>query len=160
MADRKNLTDILAGNHGGGDWINGNWGDIAPAPEFGPIPSGAYVAHLTENRPDTARTGTPTVKLVYTICEGEYKGRHLWYDVWLTGKNRANAVRDFAKLGIHGKEQIDSPLPTDKRIRCKLDVKLRRNDSGAQYNEVRTSLDCTRRIRERQSHLDPSPGRG
>lgn len=138
MQERKKLSEIVSGSSGGGNWINGNWGDIAPAPEFGPIPPGIYIGHLIEKRPDVARTGTGTIKLVFAISEGDHKGRRLWYDVWLTDKNKANAVRDFQKLGIQGKDQIDAPLPANKRIRCKLDVKLKRNDSGDEFNELRT----------------------
>lgn len=134
----QNLSDILAGNNGGSDWINGNWSEIAPAPEFGPVPPGAYVAHLIDKTATTARKGTPSVKLTFGILEGEFKGRKLWYDIWLTDKNKANATRDFAKLGIQNREQIDLPLPRDKRIRCKLDVKLRRNDAGDFFNDVRS----------------------
>ena len=35
MYERKKLSDILAQGNGGGNWINGNWGDTPPAPEFG-----------------------------------------------------------------------------------------------------------------------------
>ena len=102
--ERKRLTDILAQSNGGGSWINDNWGDTAPAPEFGPIPPGNYEAHLVEKFPFNAGTGTPGIKLVFLVLDdGPFKGRKLWYDVWLTGTAKPQALRDFAKLGIHNK---------------------------------------------------------
>jgi hypothetical protein len=136
--ERKKLSDILAQANGGGNWIDGNWGDTAPAPEFGPIPQGAYEGHLIDKFPFTAGTGTPGIKLTFSVLtEGQFKGRKLWYDVWLTSAAKPQALRDFAKLGIHDKSQIDMPLPTDKRIRCRLVVGIHQSNTGEQYNVVK-----------------------
>src|SRR5438045_1889908 len=89
---KKSLTDIL---NGGGGWIDGNWGDIPPAPEFGPIPPGKYVAHLKALEPDKAKTGTPCIKLTFEIIEGDHKGRRCWYDIWVTERAKKQAVRDL-----------------------------------------------------------------
>lgn len=135
--ERKKLSDILQGNHGG-SWINGNWGDTAPAPEFGPIPPGNYEAHLIEKTPFNAGTGTPGIKLVFSVLnEGAFKSRKLWYDIWLTDAAKPQALRDFAKLGIRDRTQIEIPLPIDKRIRCRLAVGIDKNAStGDMINKV------------------------
>ena len=137
--ERKKLSDILAQGSGGGNWINGNWGDTPPAPEFGPIPPGTYEAHLVEKFTFTAGTGTPGLKLVFSVlAEGAFKGRRLWYDIWLTDAAAPQALRDFAKLGIRDKSQIEMPLPMDKRIRCRLVVGVQKSDStGDLFNIVK-----------------------
>ncbi len=135
MNERKKLTDILNGNGNGSDWINNNWGDIPPAPDFGPIPPGRYIAHAIDGALFKAGTGTPGYKTSFRILEGEYKGRQTWYDIWLTGAAQKQAVRDFAKLGIHSKEQLEQPLP--RGIRCEIQVALRKNDKGEEYNAVK-----------------------
>jgi hypothetical protein len=134
--DRKKLTDIRKQH--GGSWINGNWSDIAPAPEFGPVPAGIYEAHLIGKDAFRAGTGTPGIKLTFSILnDGPYKGRRQWYDIWLSEANSPNARRDFAKLGIHEKSQIDLPLPTDKRIRCRIVVVVDKIDNGDLFNKVK-----------------------
>ena len=138
MNERKKLSDILSQDNAGGGWIDGNWGDTAPAPEYGPIPPGTYEAHLVEKFAFTAGTGSPGIKLTFVIIgEGPFKGRKQWYDIWLTAGNKPQAIRDFAKLGIRGKSQIDLPLPVDVRIRCRLVVSIHKNDKGDQYNVVK-----------------------
>src|SRR5262249_11294629 len=125
---RKRLSDILrAGNGGGGaDWINDNWGDIPPAPDFGtPVPRGHYITHVLEGALFEAGTGTPGYKVTHEIIEGEHTGRRLWQDIWLSGAAKRGAVRDLAKLGIRDKQQLEQPIPL-RRIRCKVTVVVRR----------------------------------
>ncbi len=137
--ERRSLSDILRNGKGGGNWFDGDWSNIPVAPEFGPIPPGKYEAHLVGKEPFNAGTGTPGIKLEFNIVsEGTYKGRRLWYDIWLTETAKENARRDFLKLGITNKGQIEAPLPLDRRIRCSLKVVLRKSDQGNDYNEVRS----------------------
>jgi hypothetical protein len=126
MVERKRLSDILANR--GGSWIDGKWTDTAPAPEFGPVDPGIYEAHVVEKRTFTAGTGTPGVKLTFLILsEGPFKGRKLWYDIWLTDAAKPMALRDFKKLGIEEQSQIDQPLPVDKHLRCRVYVSIQRD---------------------------------
>jgi hypothetical protein len=123
---------------GGGGWINdgGGWGDIPPAPERGPVPPGRHIAYAIDGRAFNARTtGLPGYKVTFEVVEGEHKGRRAWYDIWLSDKNRSNAVRDLAKLGIHNKEQLDRPLP--RGIRCEILVARCRSDLGNEFSEVK-----------------------
>jgi hypothetical protein len=137
MQPKKSLTEILhAGN--GGSWINSDWNSVAPAPEFAPLPAGRYVAHLIDKSFAESSKGTPGVKLVFAVVEGEHKGRKLWYDIWLTEAAKPQARRDLAKLGIMNKAQLEAALPTDKRIRCELRVVTRTGDSGDTFNVVRS----------------------
>jgi hypothetical protein len=134
---KKSLTDILCAGNGGPGWIDDDWDNVAPAPEFGPLPPGKYVAHLTDKTFATASKGTPSVKLTFAVCEGDHQGRKLFFDVWLTDAAKPQARRDLAKLGIASKAQLESPLPASKRIRCELRVIIEESDKGNTYNKVR-----------------------
>ncbi|MGQ9636057.1 MAG: DUF669 domain-containing protein, partial [Bryobacteraceae bacterium] len=52
---------------------------VEPTTTFDPIPAGKYLAMITasEMKPNKAGTGS-YLELVFTIVEGEYKGRQLW----------------------------------------------------------------------------------
>ena len=52
---------------------------VEPAATFDTIPAGKYVAMITasEMKPNKAGTGS-FLELVFTIVEGQYKGRQLW----------------------------------------------------------------------------------
>ena len=131
---RKSLSDILRGN---GNFFDG-WDDVKAADDFGPVPPSEYVTHLLTSEPFEAKSkGTPGFKLTFKIIEGEYTGRLLWYDIWLTVAAKAQAKRDFAKLGItNPKVQLERPLP--QGIRCKCKVALRKADDGEEYNKVKS----------------------
>ena len=143
MFERKKLSDILSpGNNGGngnngGGWFNNDLGDTPPAPEFGVIPPGIYEAHLVDKFGFSAATGTPGIKLVFEILtKCPFKGRRQYYPIWLTPAARPHASRDFNKLGIRSDAEIDLPLPTDKRIRCRIVVCTQKNDNGDLKNVV------------------------
>jgi hypothetical protein len=140
MRERKKLSDILRGGGGGADWLNnGNgdgWGDIPPAPERGPVPSGRYVAYVVDGALFKSKEKkTPGYKMTFEIIEGGFKGRRCWYEIWLTDNNKANAVRDLLKLGIKCPAQLEQPLP--RGIRCNIRVVLRRSPDGAEFNELK-----------------------
>jgi len=63
--------------------------------------------------------------------------------------------RDLNKLGVTDIEQLESPLPTG--IRCKVQLVLRCNDDGTQYNRVRS---FTVTGMDPDPHMDPdfAPG--
>jgi hypothetical protein len=134
MSERKKLSDILRGSTG--SWIQGDWSKVRAAPERKPVPPAEYVCLIIDGRLDNARVrGTPDYKLTLEIAEGEFIGRHLWYDVWLTDRNRENAKRDLEKLGVQGPEQLETPLPPGIKVRAK--VVNHREDSGDERNVVR-----------------------
>jgi hypothetical protein len=136
--ERKKLSDILRGG-GGADWIDSdNWDNIPPAPDFGtPVPRGQYITHIIDGALFNAGTGTPGYKVTHEILEGDYKGRRLWHDIWLSDRAKGGAVRDLAKLGVRNKAQLEQPIPS-RRIRCKVFVTLRKADDGTERNEVRS----------------------
>ena len=128
------LSDILNGNGGN---FNDQWNNTEAAGDFGPVPRGEYVCHVTKGELETSRSkGTPGYKVEFTILDGEFKGRKLWLDCWLTGPALPMSKRDLGKLGIVSTEQMERPLP--RGIRCKVTVVLRKDDDGIERNRVRS----------------------
>ena len=132
--DRRKLTDILNG-HGGN--FNDQWNNTEAAGEFGPVPRGEYVCHVTNGELESSRSkGMPGYKVEFVILDGEYKGQRLWLDCWLTGPALPMSKRDLGKLGIKSPEMMERPLP--RGIRCKVTVVLRKDDDGIERNRVRS----------------------
>ena len=128
------LSDILNGS--GGDF-NDRWDSTEAAGDFGPVPRGEYVCHVTKGELESSRSkGTPGYKVEFVILDGDFKGRKLWLDCWLTGPALPMSKRDLGKLGIVSTEQMERPLP--RGIRCKVTVVLRKDDDGIERNRVRS----------------------
>jgi hypothetical protein len=127
------LTDILA-TGGGGSNIGDLWNATTAADDYRPIPAGEYVARIVSGELETSRQGTPGFKLTYEICEGEFTGRRLWLDLWLTEAALPMTKRDLAKIGISRPEQLEQPMPPG--IVCKLKIALRKDDDGTERNRV------------------------
>lgn len=115
---------------------------VEPTTTFDPIPAGKYLAMITasEMKPNKAGTGS-YLELVFTILEGEHKGRQLWERLNLDNPNelavkiaraelsaicRATGVltpRDSCEL--HG-------VPLTVRVTCK-----RRRDTDEVVNVIK-----------------------
>lgn len=131
-AARRKLSDIL---NGGGDALKKAWDTTAAADDFNPLPAGTYIARLVSGELTTAKTGTPGYKLTFRVLEGEYAGRQLWCDIWLTPAALPMAKRDLAKLGITTLDQLETPVPPG--MRCSVKVTLRKDDDGTERNRVK-----------------------
>ncbi|GIW97053.1 MAG: hypothetical protein KatS3mg111_0386 [Pirellulaceae bacterium] len=128
------LSDILSGS--GTDDIRNLWDASDEAEDYGPLPPGEYVAHVASGELFTSRTNhTPGYKLTFRLIEGEYAGRLVWHDLWLTPAAIPLTKRDLGKLGVTSLEQLERPIPLG--IRCRVKVVLRRDDDGTEYNRVR-----------------------
>ena len=128
------LSDILNGN--GGDFAT-VWNKTEAAGDFGPIPKGDYVCHATKGELESSRTkGTPGYKIEFTIIEGDFQGRKLWHDCWLTAAALPQTKRDLGKLGISTPEQMERALP--RWFRCKVSAVLRKDDDGVERNRIRS----------------------
>ena len=128
------LSDILNGSSGG---FNDAWNSTQAAGDFGPVPRGEYVCHVTKGELESSRLNrTPGYKVEFTVIEGEFKGRKLWLDCWLTPAALAQSKRDLGKLGIATPEQMEYPLP--RGIRCRVTVVLHADDNGIERNRVRS----------------------
>lgn len=131
---RRRLADILGGRF---DEILKQLDSIEAAPDFVPLPAGAYEAHAQSVEPFEARTGTPGLKIEFCVCEGEHAGRKLFFDLWLTMAAPPQTKRGLAKLGLDSKNKLEDVTLVPGRIRCKVFVALRTDDSGKQFNRVR-----------------------
>ena len=128
------LSDIL---NGSGNDFNSRWDATEAAGEFGPVPRGEYVCHVTKGELESSRSkATPGYKVEFTVIEGDFTGRKLWHDCWLTPAALAQSKRDLGKLGIVSPAMMERPLP--RGIRCKVTVVLRKDDDGIERNRVRS----------------------
>ena len=68
------------------------------------------------------------------MLDGDFAGRRVWHDIWISEAALPMAKRDLAKLQITSPEQMESPLPEGIVVSAK--VALRRGDDGGDYNRV------------------------
>ena len=129
----RRLSDIL---NGGADSLRSAWADTKPAEEFKPLPKGTYTARVVTGELFTAKSGTAGYKLTFRVLDGDHVGRHFWHDLWLTPAALPMTKRDLGKLGVTSVDQLDAPIPPG--IRCSVQLALRRNDDGTEFNRVRT----------------------
>ena len=130
---KKLLTDIL--HNGNGDNFRNSWNATAAADDFGPLPPGEYKVRILSGELFTSkRNSTPGYKLTCEVTEGDYEGRRLWLDFWLTPAALPMTKRDLAKIGVERPEQLEQPLPPGILLRVK--VALRRDDDGNEINKV------------------------
>ena len=98
------------------------------------VPSGEYEATPIEIKPDKAPSGNLRYKVVWKIATGQYGGKWLYQDLWLTSRAIYRTRKELATLGLEP-ATID-PLPTDKVYLIR--VRQRTSDSGATWNDVDT----------------------
>jgi hypothetical protein len=128
------LSDILA--NGNGEELCRKWNSTEVAEDFGPLPSGEYIARIIDGRLFAGRTnGTPGYKLTFKVLEGDHAGRQFWHDIWLTPAALPMAKRDLGKLGVTDIQQLERSLPPG--IRCRVALAVRRDDDGTEFNRVR-----------------------
>ena len=133
MSQRRRLSDILGLSQQ--DALARAWQTAKPAQDRGPLPSGAYEASIIDGQLFTSSRGTAGYKVTFEVCRGEYAGRRIWHDLWLTAAAIAMTKRDLQKLGVTTLEQLERPLP--RGIRCRIKVVVRQNDRGEHFNVVR-----------------------
>jgi len=110
-------------------------GSVKSAADYSPIPNGTYVAETHKGElGQHPNTGNPYYKIHWRISEGEYSGRFVFQDLYLTEKALPYTQRDLAKIGITSDEQMEKPIPD---ISSKIKVALRQLDNGNEHNEVR-----------------------
>jgi hypothetical protein len=119
------------------DGLSKIWDDIQAAADAGPLPPGEYLCRIVSGELCSARsTGTKGYKLTFQVLEGEFEGRRLWYDCWLTERALSYTKRDLAKIGIRSFEQLKQPIPPGIVCRCK--VVLHRDDDGIERNRIKS----------------------
>lgn len=131
---RRRLSDILDGK---GDELRKQWDSTEAAGEYKPLPAGTYEAHLHAVDLFTAKKGTPGVKIVFRVADGEHTGRLLFSDSWLTAAALPMTKRDLLKLGFSTLEQLETADVPPGRVRCAVRVALRHDDDGTERNTVK-----------------------
>jgi len=125
-------------NGSGEDFENifDGWDEVQKADDFGtPLPPGKYVCIWRKGELVTSKKGTPSYKLTLEVESGDFAGRKVWHDVWLTAASRTIAKRDLEKLGItNPREQLKQQIP--KWLRLQVQVGLQADDSGVERNSV------------------------
>lgn len=134
MITLPNLSNILSAADRNA--LEQLWATTTAAPEFTPLPSGQYLAHVEGGRLFTAETGTRGFELTFRIAEGEHLGRTVRHRLWLTAAAMPMTKRELARIGINSIAQLDQPVPPS-RIRCRIQVVARTSESGEVFNEVR-----------------------
>src|SRR5262249_62422594 len=99
VSTRKRLSDILS-NADAAVNLRQLWSSTEAAAELAPVPPGEYICRCLSGELFSSKNRTPGYKLTLQIAEGEYAGRHLWHDFWLSAAALAMSKRDLAKIGV------------------------------------------------------------
>jgi hypothetical protein len=131
---RKRFTDILPHNSDREN-LSRLWQQTAAAEERGPLPPGEYTFRVLSGELfNSKQRSTPGYKLTLEVTKGEFEGRRVWHDFWLTAAALPMTKRDLAKIGMTNLDQLERPLPGGILVRGKLT--LRRNDDGNETNRL------------------------
>lgn len=133
MTERKKLTDILALNSDRED-LQRAWRTTVAAAEFAPLPPGEYLLRVLSGELLSSKRGTPGYRITLEVADGDFFGRRVWCDLWLTPAALPMTKRDLGKLGIVALEQLEQPLPPGILVRGKLS--LRTDDDGTERNRL------------------------
>lgn len=111
-----------------------------PNKAFDPLPAGKYLAMITESDNKPTAKGGGMIVLVFTVCEGEHKGRKLWVRLNLQNANpQAVAIAQGDLSAICRAVGIMTPRDTQElhAIPVCLTVKCRkRKDTNEMENVV------------------------
>lgn len=129
---RKSLVDVLNGN--AREALARQFDEAEAAGDMLPLPRGTYRCRLTDGELVTSKGGTPGYQVVFTVDDGDHKGRRLWHTAWLTPAALPMTKRDLAKLGVTSLDMLDRPLPAG--FVCDVKVALRVDDDGVERNRV------------------------
>jgi hypothetical protein len=129
---RKSLVDVLNGN--AREALARQFDEAEAAGDMLPLPRGTYRCRVTDGELVTSKGGTPGYQVVFTVDDGDHKGRRLWHRAWLTPAALPMTKRDLAKLGVTSLDMLDRPLPGG--FVCDVKVALRVDDDGVERNRV------------------------
>ena len=93
----------------------------APGATFAePIPEGTKVklAVVEQEFALIGAKATPDCKVVFEVMEGDFIGRKVWHDFWLTSGNAPYLKRDLGILGWKGDRLTQLTNPSDASLMC------------------------------------------
>jgi hypothetical protein len=130
---KNRLNDILGGDDH--DRLRDAWNSTQAASDFDPVPPGTYKLRLLKLEPFTSRQkGTPGVRWHLEVTGGQFAGRRVFHEPWLTAAALPMSKRDLGKIGITSLDQVDNPVPQGILVSAK--VVLRKDDDGNERNRV------------------------
>lgn len=119
-----------------------NANDVDPATDFEPIPTGKYLAVITESEMKSTKSGNGAyLELVFQVIEGEYKGRNLWTRLNLDNPNAITVKIAQGELSaicravgvMQPKDSCElHNLPLLVTVKCR-----KREDNGEMTNEIK-----------------------
>jgi hypothetical protein len=134
VTNRKRLSDIIA-NNTDLDTIRQGWTTTEAAADLAPVPDGRYVCLVLSGELFLSKKRTPGYKLTLEVTAGDYKGRKLWWDTWLTPAAIPLSKRDLAKIGVRDLAQLEGPMPAGILLSVKV-VKRTGEDGVTEFNRV------------------------
>ena len=134
MTGRKRLSDILP-NNADRERLEKAWAAAKAADDYKPIPTGMYRCAVIGGGLFNASTGTPGYELTLEVLDGQYAGRRVWHKMWLTEAAIDWSKSKLKKLQLDELEKLHRPPPEGTVVEAK--VRLKRNDNGIEYNDVR-----------------------
>ena len=130
MTPRKKLTDIVNDMAG----LKRLWSNTQPAADPNPVPRGSYECDLVNIAPDQSWRGTPRLKITLLIRAGNYAGRSIWHDAYLTDAALPFTIRLLQKIGYLTSTRSGSAEGSWSRA----DLPLRLRDDKSEFNELAT----------------------
>ncbi|MFM8213083.1 MAG: DUF669 domain-containing protein [Pirellula sp.] len=125
------------------DLNNFNANQVEPTSDFEPIPSGKYLAVITESELKPTKAGSGSyLQLTFQIIDGEYKGRLLWSRLNLYNSNATAVKIAQSELSaicravgvLTPKDSVElHNLPLEINVKCR-----KREDTGEISNEIKT----------------------
>ncbi|MCP4300831.1 MAG: DUF669 domain-containing protein [Gammaproteobacteria bacterium] len=115
---------------------------VEPADDLEPIPTGKYIAVITDSEMKPTKSGTGNyLQLTFQIVEGEYANRLLWVRLNLDNPN-ATAVQIARRELSSICRSVGVLVPTDSadlhNLPCMIHVRVkRRSDTGELQNEIK-----------------------
>lgn len=148
----------MSTNHTSADELRKAWGE-APAATT-PVPTGDYQVKLLSARWARSRNGTLTILLKFQTCAGEFSGRVLWDNCYMTRDAVAYSRRRLRTLGFpddldrlgfiddsrQDQARLDNVTPA---VQCIASVVLK-SSGKSEFNEITV-------IREVKPLVDTKP---
>jgi hypothetical protein len=108
------------------------------APEYAPVPAGAYSARVLRGEYCSTRAGSEAYRLRLEITEGEQTGKTL-IRTWTFGPRALPFTkRDLAPFGLTTSEKLLSPFPEPGReYSVRIVVAVQRGDDGIERNDIK-----------------------
>jgi hypothetical protein len=109
---------------------------VEAAPDHEALANGVYEAEPTKIEIFHAKSGTPGIKIHWRIVAGEFTGRRIWQDLWLSPAALPFTKRVLAELRM---PSPDSPIPDG--IVCAVQVVRKVSETtGVLFNEVKQQI--------------------